>query len=40
MDQEPRWRAVGEALEYWLLAALLAGSFVAGLWGFVRWLFS
>ena len=31
MDDEPNWRERGEAQEYWLLSAIVAGSFVAGL---------
>ncbi len=30
------WRAFALALEYWLLAALLAGAFLAGIWGGLR----
>jgi len=38
MERGPDWRENGEAVEYWLLAALVGGSFLAGAWGFVRWL--
>src|SRR3546814_5175011 len=31
MNHEPNWRDRGRAVEYWLAAAFVAGSFVAGL---------
>ena len=32
MDDEPRWREIAKALEYWAMGALVAGSMVYGLW--------
>lgn len=32
IDDEPRWREIAEALEYWMLGALVAGSMLYGLW--------
>lgn len=40
MDDKPNWRAKAEALEYFALAMLVAGSFIAGAWGLLRWLAS
>ncbi|WP_269473401.1 hypothetical protein [Sphingomonas sp. HMP6] len=31
MDDEPRWRQTARALEYWAIAALVAGSMIYGL---------
>lgn len=31
---------MGEAIEYWVLTGLVAGSAVAGLWAAARWLLS
>jgi len=36
MSREPDWRERGKAVEYWLLTAFVAGSFVAGLIAAVR----
>lgn len=36
MAQEPKWKRRALAIEYWLLTALVAGSFIAGLIGAVR----
>ncbi|WP_255265786.1 hypothetical protein [Sphingomonas koreensis] len=36
MKRRSGWRAFALALEYWLLAALLAGAFLAGIWGGLR----
>jgi hypothetical protein len=38
MNDEPSRQDRGEAASYWLLAALVAGSFVAGLISAVRYL--
>lgn len=38
MNHEPNWRDRGRAVEYWLAAALVAGSFVAGLISAIRYL--
>jgi hypothetical protein len=31
MSREPKWKTRAVAIEFWLLTALVAGSFVAGL---------
>lgn len=31
MDDEPRWREIAKAMEYWVLGALVARSMVYGL---------
>ena len=36
MDDEPRWREIAKALEYWLLGALVAGSMVYGIYIGIR----
>jgi hypothetical protein len=36
MKPRSPWRDFALALEYWLLAALLAGAFLAGIWGGLR----
>jgi len=38
MTPEPNWRDRARAVEYWLAAAIVAGSFVAGLVSAVRYL--
>lgn len=38
MKPEKGWRTRARALEYWVMSALVAGSFAAGLWGALRWL--
>lgn len=35
MDNRPGWRAKAEALEYWILTALVCGAFAAGIWGLI-----
>jgi hypothetical protein len=40
MDDDSRLKRIGEAIEYWVLAIVLAGSFVAGAWGAIRSLLS
>ncbi len=36
MDDEPNWRERRRALEYWLISALVAGAFVAGLFSAMK----
>ena len=36
MDDEPRWREIAKALEYWAMGALVAGSMVYGIYIGVR----
>lgn len=36
MDDEPRWRKIAKALEYWALGALVAGSMVYGIYIGIR----
>jgi hypothetical protein len=36
MDSETKWKARAVAAEFWLLTALVAGSFVAGLVSAIR----
>jgi hypothetical protein len=36
MNREPYWKDSAEAANYWLLSAVVAGSFVAGLTAAVR----
>lgn len=31
-DNEPRWREIAQAMEYWVIGALVAGSMFYGLW--------
>ena len=31
MDDEPRWREIAKALEYWVLSALVVGSMIYGI---------
>ncbi len=38
MKDRPTIRDVAQALEYWLLAALLLGAFIAGAISAIRWL--
>lgn len=38
MKDPPKLRDLAQALEYWLLAALLLGTFVAGAISAIRWL--
>jgi hypothetical protein len=38
MRKPPKLRDVAQALEYWLLAALLLGAFGAGALNGIRWL--
>ena len=38
MSGEPKWKARAVAIEFWLLTAVVAGSFVAGLVSAVRYL--
>ncbi len=38
MKDRPTIRDVAQALEYWLLGALLLGAFVAGAISAIRWL--
>lgn len=38
MKKPPKLRDVAQALEYWTLAALLLGAFVAGALSGLRWL--
>ncbi len=36
MSREPKWKRRALAIEFWLLSALVAGSFVAGIVGAIR----
>ncbi|MGH6649970.1 MAG: hypothetical protein ACREB7_02450 [Sphingopyxis sp.] len=36
MPREPKWKRRAIAIEFWLLTALVAGSFVAGIIGAIR----
>lgn len=36
MTNEPKWKRRALAIEFWLAAALVAGSFIAGIIGAVR----
>ena len=36
MDDEPRFKQVGEAIEYWVLALLVVCAFIAALVGAIR----
>ena len=36
MIRDPKWKRRAFALEYWLVSALVAGSFVAGIIGAIR----
>jgi len=36
MSGEPKWKRRAIAIEFWLLSALVAGSFVAGIVGAIR----
>ncbi|WP_446543321.1 hypothetical protein [Sphingopyxis sp. LARHCG72] len=36
MTAEPKWKRRAVAIEYWLVSALVAGSFVAGLIAAIR----
>ncbi|WP_269090320.1 hypothetical protein [Sphingopyxis jiangsuensis] len=38
MKREPKWKTRALAIEFWLAAAFVAGSFVAGLVSAVRYL--
>jgi len=38
MNREPKWKTRAVALEFWVLTALVGGSFVAGLVSAVRYL--
>ena len=38
MTRESKWKSRAIALEYWLLSALVAGSFIAGLVSAIRML--
>lgn len=31
MNQEPNWKERADAADYWLLSAVVAGAFIAGL---------
>jgi hypothetical protein len=39
MKQEPKWKSRALAIEFWFAAALVGGSFLAGLVGGIRSLF-
>jgi hypothetical protein len=36
MTREPKWKNRAVAIEYWLLSALVAGSFLAGIVAAIR----
>lgn len=36
MDDEPRWRDLAKALEYWVIGALVAGSMLCGVYIAIR----
>ena len=36
MDDEPRYKRIGEAIEYWALALLVVCAFIAALVGAIR----
>lgn len=40
MKKRPKVSEIAQALEYWLIAALLLGSFVAGAGGAIKWALS
>ena len=39
MDREPKWKSRALAIEFWLAAMLVGGSFIAGLVGAIQSLF-
>lgn len=38
MSKEPRWKVRAIAIEFWMLATLVGGSFIAGIVSAVRYL--
>lgn len=36
MDDEPQWREIARALEYWVIGGLVAGSMVYGIYIGIR----
>ena len=36
MEEGPRWKAKALAIEFWFVTAIVGGSFLAGLYGWVK----